>query len=157
MKNLQFKRDPLVIIPYTLFTLGLFVVLAMKLITWKELLVGLAALNLPAVFGLTRGSSSNDEDDSDPPSKTPSDGRGLTSIALLIGAGALLFGLEACGYGKTACDVIDIADKNCVWLKYLEEDGSKREVKLTPQEARDFGRAMAKKRALEQHPDGGAP
>lgn len=160
MKKLELKRDPLVIIPYTLFTIALFVVLAMKLITWKELLIGLAALNLPAVFGLTRAAAGDGEKKpSDPPpasSTTPRDTRGVLSVLMLIGATLLLTHVTACGHGATACKAIDIAHENCVWLKYLEEDGSERQVKLTPQEAREFGRAMAKKRAVEER-DGGAP
>lgn len=160
MKKLELKRDPLVIIPYTAFTIGLLVVLAMKLITWPQFLIGLGALNLPAAFGLTR--SRGDEDSkSDPPPATPSDrrtprdGRGILTALLLIGATMLVAHTTACGYGATACKVIDIAQANCVWLKYLEEDGSEQQVKLTPKEARDFGRAMAKKRAAEL--DGGSP
>lgn len=156
MKKLEFKRDPLVIIPYVLFTLALIALVALKTITWGQFLGGLAALNLPAVFGLARAAGGS-ESDPPPPPKTPGDGRGLTSIVLLIGAGALFAHLAACGYGATACKVVDVAHANCdLWIRYLEADGTTREVRLTREEATELARATAKKKALEPR-DGGAP
>jgi hypothetical protein len=136
MKKLEFKRDPMVIVPYTLFTLALLIFFAMKKISWVECVAGLAFLNVPAVFGLAKGGTSN-------------------GIAILL-AGALAIGVTACGYGKPACAVVDVAKANCdLWIRYLAEDGTTREVRLSPQEATDLARVTAKKRAAER--DGGAP
>ena len=52
MRKLQFKRDPWVIGPYTLFVTLAFVAFFLKQIDWKVLTGFLTALNLPAAFGL---------------------------------------------------------------------------------------------------------
>jgi len=46
------SRDLRVIVPYTILTVALFVLLGVKAITWQEFVVGLGLLNVPAFFGL---------------------------------------------------------------------------------------------------------
>lgn len=134
MKNVELKRDPMVIAPYLVVLVALFALVGLGKITWPECLGGLALLNVPAIFGLTKKSTG-------------------TSVLLL---GALAFSAVACGYGKPACAVVDVAKANCdLWIRYLAEDGSTREVQLTREEATALARATAKKHAAER--DGGAP
>ena len=77
----------------------------------------------------------------------------LSQFPLVVGAGILavlaLASIQACGYGAVACKIIDVAENNCVWLRYLETDGTKQEVQLSPTELREFGRAMKTRRAIE--------
>ncbi len=96
--------------------------------------------------------------DSLAPTGTPPSGVIALAVVATLALSAPF--VQACGYGATACKVIDIAQANCVWLKYLETDGTEQQVQLTPAEAREFGRAMSKKRAAEKAgaaADGGAP
>lgn len=79
-----------------------------------------------------------------------------SSVFILVGALSVVSAIQACGYGKPACEVIDIAQANCTWLRYLESDGTVKQVQLTPEEAREFGHTMAAKRATEARLDGGA-
>lgn len=81
---------------------------------------------------------------------------GPSALWLWLGVGGLTYVLAtanvACGYGGTACKVIDVAHEQCTWLRYLEADGTVKEVPVTQDEAREFGRALAAKKAA----DGGA-
>lgn len=145
MRKPRLKRDPLVIVPYTLFTLALFVLLGVKLITWAHFLVGLAALNLPAAYGLV---GEQDAPKSDPP-KPP---HGILAVLLVAFLG---YHVGACGYGATGCKIIDVVHDNCTWIKYLDEQGKEREVQLTREEINAYARQVAAKRAAER--DGSAP
>lgn len=60
MSQIQFKKDPFVIVPYTLFTIGAFVLFGMRRLDWVQLLGLLAALNLASVFGVTKGDGGGD-------------------------------------------------------------------------------------------------
>lgn len=51
--------------------------------------------------------------------------------------------LPACGAGGKVCGVVDLAEQACVVVRYLDEQGQKREVRLTPDEARSFAAAAA--------------
>jgi hypothetical protein len=74
-------------------------------------------------------------------------------LALLLSVGA-----AACGYGKPACAVVDVAKSNCdLWIRYLAEDGSVREIQIPKDEATQLARTTAKKRAADGQRDGGAP
>lgn len=48
---------------------------------------------------------------------------------------------------KSACQVIDAANKACAVVKYLGDDGKPAEVQLTPDEVAALGKATAAKRA----------
>lgn len=85
--------------------------------------------------------------------KPPTIPPGAAGILLVVGALSFL-GVTACGYGGTACKVIDVAHENCAWLRYLDADGTVKEVAISPDDAREFGRALAAKQAAK--PDGGA-
>jgi hypothetical protein len=139
MRHLELKRDPVVIIPYAVITIALFVLVGVGKISWAECLGGLAVLNVPAIFGLAK--------DEKPAGEKP-------PIAPLLLAIALAGGASACGHGATACAVVDIAHANCTWIRYLGEDGKTYETQLTHEEAQDLGRAAAMKsarRTCEKH------
>ena len=53
-RKLEFKKDPWVIVPYTLFVVMAFTAFFLKYIDWKQLGAFLTGLNLPAVFGLKK-------------------------------------------------------------------------------------------------------
>jgi hypothetical protein len=77
----------------------------------------------------------------------------MKTAHVLVFLSALLL---ACGAGAKVCAVVDLAQHACTVLRYLEEDGTVHEVRVTPEEAREFARAVSKKRASEKL-DGGAP
>ncbi len=83
------------------------------------------------------------------PPSVPPPGMVVSGIALVLAAGALLLGVQACGYGAAACKVVDVVHDNCTWLRYLESDGTERKVQLTQDDAREFGRAVAAKQAAK--------
>lgn len=160
MKKLEFKRTPVVIIPYTLIVVALFVLVGMTKITWAECLGGLALLNVPAIFGLAQSdkseSSKDDDDDNTDTPILPPTTLGVMLIAWL--AAFVISSTVGCGYGKTACAVIDVAQANCSWIRYLAEDGTVKEVRLTNAEANELGRLAAKRQAQKQRSeDAGAP
>lgn len=69
----------------------------------------------------------------------------------------VLFGLVAvlvagCGYGKTACAVVDAADKACTVVRYMAPDGTVQEVRVEQDEINRFGRAAAAKRDATKAP-----
>ncbi len=164
MKKIEFKKDVTVIAPYTIIVIALFVLVGLSKITWTECLGGLALLNVPAIFGLTKKSKSESEPpkaDADtidtpilPPRKPPSFPG--STFALLLAIFSLGNANMACGYGKTACTIIDAVDQNCAWIRYLDESGQQREIQLSRDEITELGRSTAKKRAAERG-DGGAP
>jgi hypothetical protein len=71
-------------------------------------------------------------------------------LAIALSGAAVL---AACGHGGQVCAVIDLAHQTCTVVRYLETDGTMREVRLTPEDARDFARTAAAKSAER---DGGA-
>lgn len=48
---IEAKKSLTVIVPYTIITVALFVLLGIKVITWQQFIVGLGLLNVPAFFG----------------------------------------------------------------------------------------------------------
>ena len=67
----------------------------------------------------------------------------------------LLMMVVACGAGNKVCAVIDVAHQSCIVLRYLESDGTEREVRLSPDEAKEFAKSAAAKQRLTAG-DGGA-
>jgi hypothetical protein len=67
MKSLELKRDPWVIIPYTLFVVMALAGLIWKKLDWPQFLAIIGALNVASVFGLKKG----DEDRPTPPAPPP--------------------------------------------------------------------------------------
>lgn len=59
MKQIEIKRDALVLIPYVVVLIALFTLVGVGRISWAECLGGLALLNVPAIFGLAKKSTSN--------------------------------------------------------------------------------------------------
>lgn len=70
---------------------------------------------------------------------------GIFAITLPLVGANLLAGCA--GWGKTTCNVVDAAQAACTVLRYMGEDGKVHEVKLSPEEANEFGRAAAAKKA----------
>ena len=68
-KNIEFKRDALVIVPYTLFVLIAVLGVATDKITWPQFLAVMGALNVPSIFGLKKRFS--DDDRKTPPMPPP--------------------------------------------------------------------------------------
>lgn len=138
MKQIELKRDALVLVPYLVVLVALFGLVFAGKITWPECLAGLALLNVPAIFGMAKTSTKS------------------TDAVVLIICALAFGGATACGYGKPACAVVDVAKANCdLWIRYLAEDGTIKEVQLTREEATALARSTAKKRASER--DGGTP
>lgn len=88
--------------------------------------------------------------------KPPSNGGKILGIAIFVAATQFITsGIVACGYGKPACNIVDVAKYNCdLWIRYLAEDGTIKEVRMPPEVAREYARMEAKKQAIQ---DGGAP
>ena len=82
MSKLQVKRDALVIVPYTLFTLGSLAALIMGRISVEIFITILGALNVASAFGLKK----------DPPDPPPSPGMPLLNTPII----GLLMLLAAC-------------------------------------------------------------
>jgi hypothetical protein len=62
--------------------------------------------------------------------------------------------LTACaGWGKTTCQVIDAAKEACTVVRYMDDDGREKEVRLSPEEARELGKAASARQAASR--DGG--
>lgn len=59
MKSLELKRDVLVMVPYLIVLVALFALVGFGKITWTECIGGLVLLNVPAIFGLTKKTSTN--------------------------------------------------------------------------------------------------
>lgn len=78
---------------------------------------------------------------------------GLHVVAAFALSGTIW--LSGCGAGAKACAIVDLADHACSVLRYLEDDGTVREVPVSRAEAREFGRAAAKKRAAAAAADAG--
>jgi hypothetical protein len=79
------------------------------------------------------------------------DKHAIRAFIIIIGVGVL----GACGYGKPACEVIDVAHANCTWLRYLEPDGTMKSVAISQEDAREFGRVVSAKRAAASASDAG--
>lgn len=61
----------------------------------------------------------------------------------------ILFALAlcGCGYGRPVCQVIDTAADACTVLRYLEKDGTVREVRVPKGELERFARTEAARQA----------
>lgn len=81
----------------------------------------------------------------------------VATICGAIALGAVLFAaLASCGYGAAACKIIDTAHDACTVLRYMEADGTVREVHVTREELAELGRAAARREAEKAYlPDGG--
>jgi hypothetical protein len=78
--KLELKRDPIVIIPYTLFVLALIGGLLMKRLEWSHFLAAFTALNVPVIFGLKKGDGYGDDRKTPsmpPPPPPPSSGSAI--------------------------------------------------------------------------------
>jgi len=64
--------------------------------------------------------------------------------------------LVGCGAGGKVCAIVDLAQHTCTVLKYLGEDGKPHEVRVTPEEAREFAAQVEAKRAAEKADAGAA-
>ena len=53
----------------------------------------------------------------------------------------------ACGWGKTACTVIDVVHDNCSWIRYLGPDGKEHEVRVDKDDLVQLGMATEARRA----------
>lgn len=82
-----------------------------------------------------------------PPTIPPPAGLSVVSMIVLTG---YLSTIIACGAGAKACAIIDLANHACTVVKYLDDDGKVKEVPVTQEEAREFAKAAAKKRAQER-------
>lgn len=51
------------------------------------------------------------------------------------------------GWGKTTCQIVDAASQACTVIRFMGDDGKPHEVRLTPEEANEFGKSMAAKKA----------
>lgn len=151
---IQIKREPLLIAAYTLITLALVALVGLGKISWAEFLVGIGLLNVPAILGARKEPprpSKKDQDEIPTPRKG-----GILGVLFLIGATTFAVTETGCGYGATACKVVDVAQANCdLWIRYLDENGQVREVQIPKDEATQLARATAKKQSAEK--DGGAP
>jgi hypothetical protein len=151
MKTIELKKTSLVIIPYTAAVIGLIVLTCMGKATWQELVGGLVLLNVPAAFGMAKAGDKDDAGKRDVPPPP------VVLPLLLASALAAAPGAAACGYGKTACAVVDVAHANCdLWIRYLAEDGTTKEVRIPKEEANEMGRAAARREAAQKQ-DAGAP
>ena len=54
--------------------------------------------------------------------------------------GLFLFLLSGCAHAKSVCTVVDMAHKACTLLRYIDEQGQVRSVRLTADEVRAIGR-----------------
>jgi len=80
---------------------------------------------------------------------------GSKSLFVLLLAIAAV-GATACGHGKTACAVVDAADKACTVVRYMEPDGTVREVQVDRDEVNAFGRQAAARKRNAAPPAGSA-
>lgn len=73
---------------------------------------------------------------------------GLFAIALGL---ITIATIAACAaWDKKTCAAIDLAHQACTVVKYLDDDGNEKQVSMTPEDAKQLGRAKAAAR------DGGA-
>ncbi len=69
---------------------------------------------------------------------------GVLTVMIWVGVAMLLASLAASLFGcATTCAVIDTAQQVCVVVRYIDEVGAVREVRLSPAEARDLARTAA--------------
>lgn len=73
----------------------------------------------------------------------------IRALAVVL---ACMCSTYACSAVGPTCAVIDIAHATCTLIRYREDDGTVREVRVSPEEARAFARTAA-----ARHADGGAP
>lgn len=82
----------------------------------------------------------------------PGDGSGGTGAGVAGAAGTMLlivlaFLVSGCGYGATACKIIDtaapLAQQGCTVLRYMGADGQVHEVPMAPEELQALGRSAA--------------
>lgn len=66
MKNLELKRDPMVILPYTLFVVMALAALIWKKLEWPQFLAIIGALNVASVFGLKKAEYENTDRETPP-------------------------------------------------------------------------------------------
>ena len=78
---------------------------------------------------------------------------GFFVMCAIFGLLLLALNLCGCGYGKTACSIIDTAHDACVVLRYLGPDGKPRDVRVPRAELEAYARMTAAKQAAA---DGGA-
>ena len=72
-------------------------------------------------------------------------------IALMV-IGLGIISEPGCGYGKPACTVIDAAHEACTVIRYLDKDGTVREVSITPSELQTLGLAAAARASSANSP-----
>jgi hypothetical protein len=69
----------------------------------------------------------------------------------IVGAGANL--LAGCaGWGAKTCSVVDLAKDACGVVRFMGEDGTVQEMKVTPEDMREAAKAQARRQASR---DGG--
>lgn len=81
----------------------------------------------------------------------------MGSKSLFVLLAIVAVGATACGHGKTACAVVDAADKACTVVRYMEPDGTVREVQVDRDEVNAFGRQAAARKRNAAPPGSATP